>query len=64
MSDFMTMIKGKKTYILGFVAVGSLACEMMGFGKMPEGWYEMLGFGSSLHLLIEYILYLYVSLVF
>ena len=42
----MTMIKGKKTYILGFIAVGSVACEMMGFGKMPEGWYEMLGFGS------------------
>tara|TARA_Y100001951_G_C11240285_1_gene240066 strand:+ start:469 stop:627 length:159 start_codon:yes stop_codon:yes gene_type:complete len=40
------MIKGKKTYILGFIAVGSVACEMMGFGKMPEGWYEMLGFGS------------------
>ena len=46
MSSFMSIIKGKKTYILGFVAVGSLACEMMGFGKMPEGWYEMLGFGS------------------
>ena len=46
MSSFMTMLKGKKTYILGFVAVGSLACEMMGFAKMPEGWYEMLGFGS------------------
>ena len=46
MSSFMMMMKGKKTYILGFVAVGSLACEMMGFGKMPEGWYEMLGFGS------------------
>ena len=46
MSSFMMMMKVKKTYILGFVAVGSLACEMMGFAKMPEGWYEMLGFGS------------------
>ena len=46
MSSLMGMIKGKKTYILGFIAVGSVACEMMGFGKMPEGWYEMRGFGS------------------
>ena len=46
MSSLMGMIKGKITYILGFIAVGSVACEMMGFGKMPEGWYEMLGFGS------------------
>ena len=46
MSSLMGMIKGKKTYILGFIAVGSVACEMMGFVKMPEGWYEMLGFGS------------------
>lgn len=46
MSDFMMMLKGKKTYILGFMALASLACEMTGVMKMPEGWYEMLGFGS------------------
>ena len=46
MSDIMSAMKGKKTYILAIVAVGSLACEMMGFANMPTGWYEMLGFGS------------------
>tara|TARA_B100000029_G_scaffold115085_2_gene107547 strand:- start:14520 stop:14726 length:207 start_codon:yes stop_codon:yes gene_type:complete len=46
MDDIMSAMKGKKTYLLAIVAVGSLVCEMMNFAKMPEGWYEMLGFGS------------------
>ena len=46
MSDIMEAMKGKKTYILAMVAIGSLVCEMMNFAKMPVGWYEMLGFGS------------------
>ena len=42
----MDFLKGKKTYVLAVVAVGSFFCEMMGWSEFPKEWYGMLGFGS------------------
>lgn len=42
----MMAFQGKKTYLVAIVAVGGLFCEMMGFAKMPEHFYEILGFGG------------------
>ena len=46
MGDIMAGFKGKKTYILAFLAVGSLFCEMQGWWIAPKEWYAMLGFGG------------------
>lgn len=46
MKDMMMAFQGKKTYLVAIVAVGGLFCEMMGFAKMPEHFYEILGFGG------------------
>jgi len=46
MNEIMAGFKGKKTFILSFVAVASLFCEMNGWWIAPQQWYMMLGFGG------------------
>ena len=46
MNEIMAGFKGKKTFILSFVAVASLFCEMNGWWIAPQEWYMMLGFGG------------------
>ena len=46
MSDMINALKGKKTYLVAIVAVSGLFCEMMGFAKLPEMFYQILGFSG------------------
>jgi hypothetical protein len=46
MNEIMAGFRGKKTFILSFVAVASLFCEMNGWWMAPKEWYMMLGFGG------------------
>ena len=46
MNEIMAGFKGKKTFILSFVAVASLFCELNGLWIAPQDWYMMLGFGG------------------
>ena len=46
MNDMMNALKGKKTYLVAIVAVSGLFCEMMGFAKLPEMFYQILGFSG------------------
>ena len=41
---------GRKTYIMGGIAVGSLICEMLGYSTFSPQYYEALGFGGLLTL--------------
>jgi len=46
MNDILMALKGKKTFILSFIAISSLFCELQGWWIAPKEWYMMLGFGG------------------